>query len=470
MVDPDTIVAIGTPPGPSALAVIRLSGPDAFAIVTRLCPEFPNTPEHRRVVLARARDPETGESLDQVLVTLFPGPESYTGEDMAEVSSHGGWLSPALILEACLRIGGRQAEEGEFTRRAFLNGKMDLLQVEAVLDLIEGRSRALHGAAVHQLERGLSERIGKLREGLVHLEVLLVHHLDFPEEDDPPVSAEEILRRAEALAEVMDGLLRTAPEGELLREGALTVLAGRPNSGKSSLFNALLGEERAIVTEVPGTTRDALEAIVSLGGYPFRVVDTAGLRETDERVEILGVEVARRYLSGADVILFCIEGDRELSEEERGFLDEVAGTPVVLVRTKRDLVAEAMVGFHSQPQEGSMAEAGPEPRGIEDVVGISVKTGEGLERLRELLPSMVFQGLVRTGVEVPVLTRKRHADGIRRARTELLAFREALGQGLPAEVAATHLRPAETALEELLGVIPREEILDQLFREFCIGK
>ncbi len=434
--------------------MIRLSGPEAFSIVSRLCPGLSDSPEARRVVLARARDPETGESLDQVLVTLFPGPESYTGEDMAELSSHGGWLSPALILEACRWAGARLAEKGEFTRRAFLNGKMDLLQAEAVLDLIEGRSRALHGAAIHQMDRGLSERIGTLREGLIHLEALLVHHLDFPEEDDPPIPAEEILSRAEALEEIMAGLLRTAPEGELLREGAVTVLAGRPNSGKSSLFNALLGEERAIVTEVPGTTRDALEAVVSLGGYPFRVVDTAGLRETEELVEKMGVEVARRYLNGADVILFCVEGDRALSQEERGFLDEVAGTPVVLVRTKRDLFPDAHPG----------------PGKMKNEVALSVKTGEGLDRLREVLPSLVFRGLVRMSGEVPVLTRRRHTDGIHRAKRELRAFREALVQGLPAEVAATHLRPAETALEELLGVIPREEILDKLFREFCIGK
>ncbi|MFH1766422.1 MAG: tRNA uridine-5-carboxymethylaminomethyl(34) synthesis GTPase MnmE [Gemmatimonadota bacterium] len=454
MVHPDTIVAVGTPPGPSALAVIRMSGPDSFGIMERICPELSNPLEPRKVVMARAMDPDTGDGLDQVLVTLFPGPESYTGEDLVEISSHGGWLSPALILEACLRAGARKAEEGEFTRRAFLNGKMDLLQAEAVLDLIEGRSRALHGAAIHQLERGLSERIGKLREGLVSLEALLVHHLDFPEEDEPPVPVEEILKRAEELAEVMEGLLRTAPEGELLREGAMTVLAGLTNAGKSSLFNALLGDERAIVTEVPGTTRDALEAVVSLGGYPFRMVDTAGLRETEERVEKMGVEVARRYLSGADLILFCVEGDRGLSEEENGFLLELEDTPVVVVRTKWDLV-----------------EGGGNPSsGLGNEVPVSAKTGEGLDRLRELLPSMVFRGLVHMGGDVPVLTRKRHADGIRVAERELRAFRDALDRGLPAEVAATHLRPAETALEELLGIIPREEILDRLFREFCIGK
>ncbi len=454
MSQPDTIAAIGTAPGPSALAVVRLSGHQAFSIVRSICPGLPNSPEARRVHLTKVKNSDTEESLDQVLVTLFSGPDSYTGEDMAEISSHGGWLSPRLILDACLAAGARRAEEGEFTRRAFLNGKMDLLQAEAVLDLIEGRSRALHDAAIHQLERGLSKRIGDLREGIVELEALLIHHLDFPEEDDPPVPLEEIRRRASSLERVMADLLRTAPEGELLRDGAVTVLAGRPNSGKSSLFNALLGEERAIVTEIPGTTRDALEAVVSLGGYPFRMVDTAGLRKTEERVEQLGVEVARRYLSGADLILFCVEGERPLSGEERGFLEAVDETPVVMVRTKLDESTELRL----DGEDG------------ETVVRVSVRTGEGLEELREVLPALVFSGLVRLGGDVPVLTRKRHTEGIRKAKLELEAFQQALEVGMPTEVATTHLRPAETALEELLGVIPREEILDRLFREFCIGK
>jgi tRNA modification GTPase len=392
------------------------------------------------------------------VVTLFPGPDSYTGEDMAEISCHGGWLPPSLILEAAKGLGARPAEEGEFTRRAYLNGKMDLLQAEAVLDLIEGRSRALHGAAIHHLEKGLSRRIGELREGLIHLEALLVHHLDFPEEDDPPVPVAEILTRAQRLEGLLEALLETAPEGELLREGAVTVLAGLPNTGKSSLFNALLGQERAIVTEVPGTTRDALEAVVSLGGFPFRLVDTAGLRETDEPVERLGVEVARRYLHGADLILFCVEEGKELGREEERFLEDVEGTPVVLVRTK----ADQAVKTHTEVE----GRAG----GMEADVRLSVKTGEGLRSLTDLLPSLVFEGLVGQQDEVPVLTRKRHADGVRRALEEIRAFRDALGGGLPAEFAATHLRPGETALEELLGVIPREEILDRLFREFCIGK
>ena len=460
MADQDTIFALGTPPGIGALAVIRLSGPAACPILLELCPNLGTTPEARRSVLARAVDPKTGALLDQVLVTVYPGPRSYTGEDLVEISSHGGWLSPALLQEACEQLGARKAEEGEFTRRAYLNGKMDLLQTEAVLDLIEGKSKALHGAALHQLERGLSERIGTLREGLVQLEVLLVHHLDFPEEDEPPIPVSMILERVAALEVSMEKLLKTAPEGELLREGAVTVLAGRPNTGKSSLFNALLGEERAIVTEVPGTTRDALEAVVSLGGFPFRVVDTAGLRLTEEKVEKMGIEVARRYLKRADIILFCAEAGRGLDEEEEGFLREVQGTTVVLIKTKKDASPVA--------REPSQREA--EGVDVEEILSISVDTGDGLDDLRTLLPSLAYRGLVNLKSEVPVLTRARHSEGLKKALYEVRSFREALAAGFPAEVAATHLRPAETALEELLGVIPREEILDRLFREFCIGK
>ncbi len=464
MADPDTIVAMGTPPGTSALAVVRLSGTEAFELLRRLCPGLKAPLEPRRATLARAVDPTSGELLDQVLVIGFPAPGSYTGEDLVEVSAHGGWVSPARILAAFIHLGARRAEAGEFTRRAYLNGKMDLLQAEAVLDLIEGRSKALHHAAIHQLERGLSRQILEVREGLVELEVLLVHHLDFPEEDEPPVPVEEIAARAGGLEKVMEGLLRTAPEGELLREGAVTVLAGRPNSGKSSLFNALLGEERAIVTEVPGTTRDALEAVVSLGGFPFRLVDTAGLRETEEVVERLGIEVARRYLGMADLVLFCAEAGRPMDREEDAFLREMGDTPVVLLRTKADLSDGGAEETGENTGPGSSV-----PMDREEVA-VSVRTGEGMEDLKELLPSLVFGGLVEQRAELPVLTRARHTDGVRRALDEVRSFRQGLEGGLPAEVAGTHLRPAETALEELLGVIPREEILDRLFREFCIGK
>ena len=449
----DTIAALSTAPGVAALAVVRLSGPGALDVLAELRPGGP-LPQPRSPTFARLVDPGTGSEIDQAVVTYFPGPASYTGEDVVEISGHGGWLAPALVLEACLVAGARKAEAGEFTRRAFLHGKLDLIQAEAVQDLVAAKSRALHAAALHQLERGLSTRITGLRERIVLLEALLVHHLDFPDEDEAPVPTARIVREARDLAAALGQLIETIPEGQLLRDGALTVLAGRPNSGKSSLFNALLGEERAIVTEIPGTTRDALEAVVSFGGFPFRLVDTAGLRDTAGRVEALGIEVARRYMARADLILLCAEVGRELDGAEAEFLAGIA-CPFLVVRTKSDLEGD-----------GSC----PYGEGGSNEVGVSVVSGEGLATLRNLLPALVYRGLVEGGGEVPVLTRERQARALRIAHEEVTAFALTLEEGAPAEIAATHLRPAETALEELLGVISPDEVLDRLFREFCIGK
>lgn len=472
---PDTIVARATPSGVGAVAVVRLSGARAFEILDRLAPGLERRPEPRRATLAGLRDPDTGELLDRGLVTLFPGPASYTGEDVVELSGHGGFLAPALILEACLALGARRAEPGEFTHRAYLNGKMDLVQAEAVLDLVEGRNRALHGAALHQLDRGLSDRLAALRDDLVELEALLTHHIDFPDEDEPPVPRSVVAERAREVVDALERLVATAPEGELLREGAVTVLAGRPNTGKSSLFNALTGQDRAIVTEVPGTTRDALEAVVSLEGFPFRLVDTAGLRESDDRVERLGIEVARRYLEGADVVLLCAEAGRPLEASERRFA-EATGAPVVLVRTKVDRVeGEVDAGADATRSDARGPGGSRDAEGVDDgefagELDTSAHSGRGLGGLRKFLPELVYRGLTATEGRAPVITRRRHARGVRRALREVKEFAEALESGVPAEMAATHLHPAETALEEVLGVISPDDVLERVFGRFCIGK
>lgn len=304
--------------------------------------------------------------------------------------------------------------------------------------------------------------MASLREALVGLEARLAHHIDFPEEDDPPVSLCRVAEEAGVVAHEMKSLLLTAPEGELLREGALTVLAGRPNVGKSSLYNALVGEERAIVTEEPGTTRDALEVVVQLGGFPFRLVDTAGLRDAGERIERIGIEVTRRYLERADLILLCVPAHEGVADAERAFVSEVDDVPVVLLETKADL---------SGDERESEA---PRVDGLGDRVArtlrVSVVTGVGLDGLRRVLPELVYNAVVTSSPDAPVLTRRRHARGLERALREVEAFREAVTSGVPPEVAATHLRPAETALEEILGIISVEDVLDAVFSEFCVGK
>ena len=456
----DSIAALATAAGPGAIALVRISGPEAFQILEALTSDQ-DEPAPRTASVRSITAGEGGDLLDRALVTTFPRPDSYTGEDMVEISCHGGWLVPRLILDACIAGGARLAEPGEFTRRAVLHGKMDLVQAEAVLDLIEGRSKAQHDAALFQVERGLSRRIAELREQLVTLEAYLAHHIDFPEEDDAPLPVDEIVNAAAALRAALEELLETAPQGELLREGALTVLAGPPNSGKSSLYNALLGEERAIVTEVPGTTRDALEAVISVGGFPFRLVDTAGIHDSDDRVEELGIEVARRYLDRADLVLFCVESHAEVGSAEREFLAGLGDVPTVLLRTKADLASG---------DGASQGLASGNGANVSESVELSVVDGTGLGRLHALLPEMVYGGLARPGASVPALTRARQSEAVRRARDHVVAFMTALEGGTPVAVASAQLRPAETALEELLGLISTDEILDRVFREFCIGK
>lgn len=448
----DTIVALATAPGRGATALVRLSGARAFPIAERLTGDAALPP--RRATLMALRHPERGDLLDRALVTRFPAPHSYTGEDTVEISTHGGALVPRLVLNALLAAGARLAEPGEFTRRAYLNGKLDLLQAEAVLDLIDGAAPALHRAAIHQLERGLSRRIEALRDAILGAEALLIHAIDFPEEDEPPVPPARIRAAVADVAAWVDALLATAPPGELLREGALTVLAGRPNSGKSSLFNALLGSERAIVTEIPGTTRDALEALLSLDGYPFRVVDTAGLRSTTDRVEEMGIEVARRYLAAADLVLVCIEAGRAPDEEEREFLAMLQPARVVVVRTKADL--------HAGPETPARV-ALPEVR-------VAAREGTGMPELRQRLLERAFGGLLDAPADAPLLTRERHARALRAARADLGAFLGAMDEQVAMEFAATHLRDAVAALEELIGAVTVDDRLDRVFREFCVGK
>jgi tRNA modification GTPase len=390
------------------------------------------------VFRARLSHPDSREPVDDCLVACFPAPHSYTGDDLVEISTHGGLVVPAAALAACAAAGARPAQPGEFTRRAVLNGKMDLLQAEATADLIDAGSPAQRRRALQQLERGLSDRLAVLRSEILELEALIAYDIDFPEEDEGPVTPQRVRSAWEAVRGRVADLLRTAPEGERLREGALLVIAGRPNAGKSSLFNALLGTERAIVTEIPGTTRDAIEAYAVIDGFPFRLVDTAGLRDSGERIEQLGIEVSRRYLAAADLVLFCEERD---DPSRTAFLAQVTA-PVVVVRTKADVTGE----------------------------GVSVITGQGLAELRRRLAEVAFGKLLALGDVEPVVTRARHRAALERALAELDAFWSARREGVDAAATATHLRAAVLALDELIGAVTPEDVLDRVFAAFCVGK
>lgn len=436
----DPIVALATPAGRSALAVVRLSGEGAFDVARRVITSFrPDPPRTATLATFHAAD---GTPIDRGLYTAFPAPASYTGDDLVELSCHGGLSVPAQLIASIQAAGARPAAPGEFTRRAVLNGRMDLVQAEAVGDLIDASAPAQARAALVQLEGGLSRRLGELRSALLDVQALLGYEIDFPDEDDGPVPRERIAGRAEEVRDRIEQLLATAPAGERLREGALVVLAGRPNAGKSSLFNALLGTARALVTDTPGTTRDAIEAHTDMQGWPVRLVDTAGLWDSADPIDRLGIEVSRRYLGAADLTLLCVEGERPAGEDEEQLL---ASRTSLLVRTKSDLHPTA-------------------------ADGVSVVTGAGLEALRAKIAARLFDAKASLADLEPGLTRERHRVALARARDALGAAGPHLSRGGDPVLAAHHVREAASALDELLGAIDVEEVLGRVFASFCVGK
>ncbi|HYN83116.1 MAG TPA: tRNA uridine-5-carboxymethylaminomethyl(34) synthesis GTPase MnmE [Gemmatimonadaceae bacterium] len=448
----DTIVALGTAPGRSAIAVVRLSGEDAFGIAAKHIDPWPA--DSREASLCTVHD--SGWILDQAIVTVYVRPYSFTGEDVVEISTHGGHTVPASVIAALIGSGAREALPGEFTRRAVLNGKLDIVQAEAIGDLIDAESHAMQQVALGQLEGGLSSRIASIRESVLSLESLLAYDIDFPEEDDGPVSRDRVLQSANRVLESLDILLATIPVGQIVREGAITVIAGEPNAGKSSLFNTLLGENRAIVTEIPGTTRDALEGVIDAGRWPIRLIDTAGLRESGDVVELLGIEMSERYVARAHILLAC--GESKDSMKRVGLiLSRISSAPVISVLTKSDLCVNEML-------ERSDAE---QPR----YISVSAVTGEGLDRLQNEIDVVLTETYGELTPELPVLVRARHVQGINVARAEIAEFKSVwTAESLPAPVAAVHLRTAAIALETLIGAVSTEDVLERVFSAFCVGK
>ncbi len=448
----DTIVALATPPGRGAIAMVRLSGPRALDVAGRVLPSWDG--EDRRPSKVDVRDPDSGDLIDRGIATFYQGPRSYTGEHVVELTVHGGPLVATLTLAALIRAGARQALAGEFTRRAVLAGKMDLLQAEGVGDLIDATSHGMHSVALRQVEGGLSREIASLRDAILSLEALIAYDIDFPEEDDGPVEQQRIIAATDTAVRSLDRLLARSGTGEVLREGAVVVIAGAPNVGKSSLFNTLAGSNRAIVTDIPGTTRDAIEAVIDVRGWPVRLVDTAGLRSTEDVVERLGIEVSERYLAAAEVVL-AVGDSREALALVEAVSTERSRAPVIRVRSKADL--------HTGLDTSATA--------AESAIAVSTVTGTGLPALVDAIAERIEARHGSWRSEVPLLVRERHRIGVNAARSELESFRSAwLDEAIPAPVAAVHLRAAVVALEELIGSVDVDDVLDRVFRTFCVGK
>ncbi len=438
----DTIAALATPAGAGAVAMVRVSGPEAVGIVSRV---FRGTRPLAEVApgrVTRGKIEADGAVLDEVLVTVFRAPRSYTGEDVVEISGHGGLVVAQSVLRAVLHAGARAADPGEFTRRAFLNGKMDLTQAEAVMDLIAAKGEASARAAAAQLQGRLGQSTESLRQdalaALAHLEAFI----DFPEEGIDPDSGRALLSRIEGVDAAVASLLATADEGRMLREGVRLVIHGEPNVGKSSLLNLLLGYDRAMVSEIPGTTRDTIEENLTLRGIPFRLVDTAGLRASDDPLELEGMRRTQRKLEEADVTLRVLEA--------------AAAQPVanmapheIVVLNKIDLTPDAPV------PEGAVALCCLDGRGLEQLVAAIIERTDlaSLDRLGDL-----------------VAVNARHQQCLQNARTYLGEARRSLERGDAPELTAVELRAAVASIGEITGAVDTEDLLDTIFGSFCIGK
>jgi len=458
----DTIAAIATPMIPSAIGILRLSGPGAAAAVDRVFTPFHGGPMSQRadrtLVYGALRDRE-GRVIDHCLCTVSRAPRSYTGEDTAELQCHGSPAALTLGLEALFAAGARQALPGEFTKRAFLNGRLDLTRTEAVADLIHAETPAAVRQAAGQLGGELERAAGGLCRELADLCAHFHAVLDYPDEDIEPFEAAELSAALERAADKLDGLAATYRRGRLLNEGVPCAIVGRPNAGKSTLFNALLGRERAIVTDIPGTTRDTVEERVSLGGVVLRLIDTAGLRDTEDAVERLGVERSRAAMEGAELILAVTDGSADFTTEDAEVtrLAAASGRPWVWVMSKQDLTGPCAL-WSAAPEGGAPAAC----------VSLSARTGYGMDKLEQAVaalfppPEELEAGAM--------LTSARQAEAAGRAREAVRRGAEALSAGLSPDAVVADVEQAMSALGELTGRTVSEDVTARIFERFCVGK
>jgi tRNA modification GTPase len=448
----DTIVALSTPPGRSGIGVIRLSGPHALEITRQLVRDAQFAPEPNTVVLKSLRDLESGEVLDRALVTYFKAPHSFTGEDVIELSCHGSPVLLRQLIDAILSLDARLAGPGEFTLRALAHGRMNLSQAEAVRDLINAQTSAAVRQAARQMKGELSTLLQPIKDALIEIIVPLESSLEFVEDDLPDVAVDQINRKLSELISDVEKIAATFRTGRLLRDGLKATLVGRPNVGKSSVFNSLLVADRAIVTEVPGTTRDTLSEVINIQGIPVMLTDTAGVRSSRDQIEALGVERTRRAIADADLLIVVLDNSQPLNSEDEEVLAEVSDCLSLVVFNKSDL-PPAEHRINGQLVNG---------------LSISAKTGAGLKDLSAaIIAPFAERDIHDTGF---LIADARHHDLLRRAQSALTAACESLAQRLSEELILVRLYDALRYLGEITGETTPDDVLSQIFATFCIGK
>ena len=472
----DTIAAIATPPGQGGIGVIRVSGPEAFALV-RLLFKYPGKasglPPSHVLTYGHIIDPATQEVVDEVLVAFMCAPRTYTREDVVEIQGHGGQLVLQRILRLLLTGGARLANPGEFTLRAFLNGRLDLAQAEAVMDLISAQTEAAQRLAMQQLRGRISEEVQSARQAILGVIAKIEASIDFPEDDIPTPQPDELRPLIEVAQRKVATLLAGSEQGRLYRQGLRTAIIGRPNVGKSSLLNALLRTERAIVTPVAGTTRDTVEEIANLRGIPLYLIDTAGITPTDDPVEQLGVQRSRTAAEGSEVVLLVFDSSEPLSEQDRLISGELramgfGGESRPRADNERQRAVLIVINKVDQGHVLDLEEVHRLWPGV-NCVFTSMLTGKGLDDLEEALANLVLTGRTSFGEEA-LITSARHQTALRAAIEHLRASLLALEQGLPLDFISIDLDAAYDALGEVTGETADEDLLERIFSEFCIGK
>lgn len=474
----ETIVAIATPLGRSGIGVIRLSGTSAVAITAKIATNGNFDLKPRVSSLRQLADPATGEAIDEAVVTYFKSPSSFTGEDVIEISCHGSPIVLRQILDLCLKEGARLAEPGEFSLRALANGRMNLSEAEAVRDLIDAQSVGAARQAVRQMRGAFSHELQPVKDELLDIIVVLESAIEFVEDDLPATQKTTILARMESVAERVSKKASTYQAGKLIREGIRVALVGRPNVGKSSLFNALVGHDHAIVTEIAGTTRDQLQQQFTIGNIPISLIDTAGLRETSDTVEIIGVERSKRTMADADLVMVMLDASDTLTKEDREIINKAAEVEHLVVINKIDKVGEEAIsdfrsqisnfGSHISKRVSGKDEAVSKDKDEIGTVLISAKTGEGMDRLKEAIIDPFAQH--ETDSTGFLVSDARHYDLLVRASEEIAQSADLLQQNTSEEIVLIGLHNALRYLGQITGETTTEDMLSRIFSTFCIGK